>query len=316
MKEKMLVFVCGSNKSLGKGICDYLNIAPANVQLGRFPDGEIDVKIMEDVRGADCYVVQSTCPPVNENLMELLITMDCLRRASADRITAVVPYFGYARQDRKAEGRVPITSKLVANLITKSGADRVLALDLHAAQIQGFFDIPTDHLFASKVFLKYVMENIDTKNLVIVSPDVGGTKMARAYAKRLNLEMAIVDKRRTGPEQVELGHIVGDVEGKDVLVVDDIIATGTSLMEGARILKKFGARDIHIAGVHPIFALNCAEKLKQVNPKSIIVTDTVPLPERVKGELPMLVVLSVGSLIGEAIKRIHMSMSVSEMFEY
>ncbi|MBV8881286.1 MAG: ribose-phosphate pyrophosphokinase, partial [Planctomycetaceae bacterium] len=213
MKNSLLVFAGNANKPLAKKVCDYLSLPLGKIEISRFPDGEIDMKILEDVRGADVYVIQPTCPPVNENLMELLIMVDCLRRASAERITAVIPYFGYARQDRKAEGRVPISAKLVANIITASGATRALAVDLHAAQLQGFFDIPMDHLYAAPVLVEYFRQ-LNIKDLTIVSPDVGGIKMARAYAKRLNADLAIVDKRRSGPTETEVMHIIGDVEGR------------------------------------------------------------------------------------------------------
>lgn len=313
MKGRLLVVSGSSNRALAQKICDYLNIPLANAQCNRFPDGEVDVKVNEDVRGADVFVIQSTCPPVNENIMEMLILIDCLKRASADRITAVIPYFGYARQDRKAEGRVPISAKLVANLIEAAGAQRVLAMDLHAPQIQGFFDVPMDHLFASPVMIDYI-RRLEISNLMIVSPDIGGVKMVRAYAKRMEVDIAIIDKRRVTGTDVEVTHIVGNVEGKNVVILDDIISTGTSIALAARVCKEHGARDVYIMATHPVFAGKCAEKLAASGAKEIIVTDTIPLPEEKVRQLPNLKVLSVANLFGEAIRRIHRSESVSALF--
>ena len=310
MKKGLVVVSGTANPPLAAKVASYLNMDLGKISLSRFPDGEIDMKVLEDVRGADVYVLQPTCPPVNDTLMELLILIDCLRRASAERITAVIPYFGYCRQDRKAEGRVPISAKLVANLITTAGAHRGLALDLHAAQIQGFFDIPMDHLYASKVLVKYFRE-LGTKNLTIVSPDVGGIKMARAYAKRLGAGLAICDKRRGGPTETEVMHVIGDVEGRNVVLVDDMISTGTSITEAAHRLKKEGARDIYIAATHAVFAGKALEKLRKAPVREVIVTDTIPINGE---ELDNLRVLSVADLLGEAIRRIHHSESVSSLF--
>lgn len=237
------IFSGNANPALARRICDHLSIPVGNAYVGRFPDGEIDLKVNEDVRGADVFLVQPTCPPVNENLTELLVFIDCLKRASAARITAVLPYYGYARKDRKDEGRVPITAKLVANLITEAGADRVLTVDLHAAQIQGFFDIPVDHLLAFPVLSKY-FERLKSEDLVVVTPDVGGIKLARNYSKKLEIKMAIVDKRRVGPEETEVGFVIGDVANKNVVMIDDLIATGGSIAQAANVLKEKGARDI------------------------------------------------------------------------
>jgi ribose-phosphate pyrophosphokinase len=268
------------------------------------------MKIMEDVRGADVYVIQPTCPPVNENLMELLIMVDCLRRASAERITAVIPYFGYARQDRKAEGRVPISAKLVANVITAAGVSRALAVDLHAAQLQGFFDIPMDHLYAAPVLVDY-FRRLDLKDLTIVSPDVGGIKMARAYAKRLNADLAIVDKRRSGPTEIEAMHVIGEVKDRNVILVDDMISTATSITEAAKVCRKKGAKDIYICGTHAVLAGKAVEKLQKAPVKEVVVTDTIPLDGKEFGNLR---VLSIANLLGEAIRRIHHSESVSSLF--
>jgi ribose-phosphate pyrophosphokinase len=310
MKNSLLVFSGNANKPLAKKVCDYLSLPLGKIDINRFPDGEIDMKILEDVRGADVYVIQSTCPPVNENLMELLIMVDCLRRASAERITAVIPYFGYARQDRKAEGRVPISAKLVANIITAAGVSRALAVDLHAAQLQGFFDIPMDHLYAAPVLVEY-FRRLDLKDLTIVSPDVGGIKMARAYAKRLNADLAIVDKRRSGPTETEVMHVIGDVEGRNVILVDDMISTATSITEAAKVCRKKGAKEIYICGTHAVFAGKAVEKLAKAPVKEVIVTDTIPLEGK---EFPNLKILSIANLLGEAIRRIHHSESVSSLF--
>jgi ribose-phosphate pyrophosphokinase len=310
VKNSLLVFSGNANKPLARKVCDYLSLPLGKLEISRFPDGEIDMKIMEDVRGADVYVIQPTCPPVNENLMELLIMVDCLRRASAERITAVIPYFGYARQDRKAEGRVPISAKLVANVITAAGVNRALAVDLHAAQLQGFFDIPMDHLYAAPVLVEY-FRRLELKDLTIVSPDVGGIKMARAYAKRLNADLAIVDKRRSGPTETEVMHVIGEVDGRNVILVDDMISTATSITEAARVCRKKGAKDVYICGTHAVFAGKAVEKLQKAPVREVIVTDTIPLEGK---EFPNLKVLSIANLLGEAIRRIHHSESVSSLF--
>jgi ribose-phosphate pyrophosphokinase len=310
MKNSLLVFSGNANKALAKNVCDYLSLPLGKIEISRFPDGEIDMKILEDVRGADVYVIQPTCPPVNENLMELLIMVDCLRRASAERITAVIPYFGYARQDRKAEGRVPISAKLVANVITAAGVSRALAVDLHAAQLQGFFDIPMYHLYAAPVLVDY-FRRLDLKDLTIVSPDVGGIKMARAYAKRLNADLAIVDKRRSGPTEIEAMHVIGEVKDRNVILVDDMISTATSITEAAKVCRKKGAKEIYICGTHAVLAGKAVEKLQKAPVKEVVVTDTIPLDGK---EFSNLRVLSIANLLGEAIRRIHHSESVSSLF--
>ena len=310
MKNSLLVFSGNANRALAKKVCDYLSLPLGKIEISRFPDGEIDMKILEDVRGADVYVIQPTCPPVNENLMELLIMVDCLRRASAERITAVIPYFGYARQDRKAEGRVPISAKLVANVITAAGVNRALSVDLHAAQLQGFFDIPMDHLYAAPVLVEY-FRRLELKDLTIVSPDVGGIKMARAYAKRLDADLAIVDKRRSGPTETEVMHVIGEVDGRNVILVDDMISTATSITEAAKVCRKKGAKDVYICGTHAVFAGKAVEKLQKAPVKEVVVTDTIPLDGK---EFSNLRVLSIANLLGEAIRRIHHSESVSSLF--
>jgi ribose-phosphate pyrophosphokinase len=310
MKNPFAVFCGSANEPLAKKVCEYLSLPLGRLQFSRFPDGEIDLRLLEDVRGADVYVIQPTCPPVNEHLMEMLILIDCLRRASAERITAVIPYFGYARQDRKAEGRVPISAKLVANLITTAGAHRALSVDLHAAQLQGFFDIPMDHLYAAPVLVDY-FRRLELKDLTIVSPDVGGIKMARAYAKRLNAGLAIVDKRRSGPAETEVMHVIGEVEGRNLILVDDMISTGTSISEAAKACRKEGAKDIYICGTHAVLSGRAVEKLSKAPVKEVVVTDTIPTAGK---EFPTLRVLSIANLLGEAIRRIHHSESVSSLF--
>ena len=307
------IFTGNSNVTLVEKVCDYLSIPLGNATVGRFPDGEIDVKVDEDVRGSDIFIIQSTCPPVNENLAELLILIDCFKRASSARITAVLPYYGYARKDRKDEGRVPITAKLVANLITEAGADRVLTMDLHAAQIQGFFDIPVDHLLAFPVLSEYYREK-DLSDFVVVSPDVGGIKIARQYSNHLNMRLAVVDKRRMGPEEIEVGFVIGDVEGRNAIIIDDLIATGGSICQAARVLKEKGAKDIYVGATHPVLCGAAVEKLSKAPIKELAVTDTIPLNDHAKSLGAKIKVLSVSGLLGEAIKRIHTNMSISSMF--
>jgi len=310
--DKIVVLSGNSNKELAVRISKELKIKLAEIMTVRFSDGEIRVKVEDNVRGKDVFVVQSSCPPVNENIMELLIIIDALKRASANRITAVIPYFGYARQDRKDQPRVPITAKLVANLLTVAGANRVLALDLHAGQIQGFFDIPVDHLFAINVFVDY-FKKLKINNLVIVSPDVGGIKMARAYAKKFHAGLAIVDKRRNTPDATEVMHILGEVEGKNVILVDDIIATGSSLVEAAKALKEAGARKIFAAISHGILSANAVEKLENSEIDYLVITDSIPLGEEKKSK--KIKIVSVSKLFAEAIRRIHFEQSISVLFD-
>ena len=311
--DKLALVTGNAHIDLAKDICKCLKIKLSDCLVGRFSEGEIRVKVEENIRGKDVFVIQPTCPPVNDNLMELLIVIDALKRASAKRITAVVPYYGYARQDRKDQPRVPITAKLVANLITVAGADRVLTMDLHAGQIQGFFDIPLDHLFAVGVFVDY-FEKLKLKDLVIVSPDVGGIKMARAYAKRLSAGLAIVDKRRISPESTEAVHILGDIEDKNVILVDDLVSTGSSLIEAVEILAKRGAKEIRAAITHGVLCGSAIERIdKSKNLKELLITDSIPLDDNKKH--PRIQVLSIAGLLGEAIKRIHNEESVSSLFD-
>ena len=311
--DKLAVFSGNANPELAKKICKYLKIKLSDALAARFSEGEIRVNINENVRGKDVFVIQPTCPPCNDNLMELLIMLDALKRSSAQRITAVVPYFGYARQDRKDQPRVPITAKLVANLLTIAGANRVLTVDLHAGQIQGFFDIPVDHLFAVGVFIDY-LSKLKLKDLVIVSPDVGGIKMARAYAKRLSADLAIIDKRRDSPEKTEVMYILGKVEGRNAIIVDDLIATGSSLVEAVGSLKKAKAKSVRAAISHGVLSGPARERIGKCKElEELLITDTIPLDNQNKH--PRIKVLSVADLLGEAIKRIHNEESVSSLFD-
>ena len=307
------IFSGTSNPELARKICEYLAVPMGHMEIKRFSDGEIFVEIKENVRGADVFVVQPTCTPVNEHLMELLIMVDALRRASARRITAVIPYYGYARQDRKTAPRTPISAKLVANLITVAGARRVLTMDLHAGQIQGFFDIPVDHLFAAPVLLEYLRETFRDEELVIVSPDAGGVERARAYAKRLDAGIAIVDKRRPGPNQSEVMHVVGEVKGKVAIILDDMVDTAGTMCKAAEAIKERGAKEVHGMATHPVLSGPAVERIKKSALKSLVVTDTIPLREEAKA-IKKIKVLSVARLLGEAIRRIHADDSVSSLF--
>ncbi len=311
--DKLAIFSGNANPGLAKNICKYLKIKLSDALIGRFSEGEIRVKINENVRGKDVFIVQPTCPAPNDNLMELLIMIDALKRSSAQRITAVIPYFGYARQDRKDQPRVPITAKLVANLLTIAGANRILTVDLHAGQIQGFFDIPVDHLFAVGAVIDY-LSKLKLKDLVIVSPDVGGIKMARAYAKRLSADLAIIDKRRDSPDKTEVMYILGKVEGKNAIVVDDLIATGSSLIEAVEALKKAKAKSVRAAISHGVLSGPAIERINKCKDlEELLITDTIPLDNQKKHQ--RIKVLSVADLLGEAIKRIHNEESVSSLFD-
>ena len=312
LNDNLKIFSGSSNPGLARSVCKYLDIPPGGVNLERFPDGEKFIKLEDDVRGRDCFVIQSTCNPVDEHLVELLIYLDCLRRASAKRITAVVPYFGYARQDRKDEGRVPITAKLVANLITTAGADRVIAIDLHAYQLQGFFDIPVDHLTGELVLSRYFRDKKIDK-LTVVSPDVGNMKTASKYASKLGGELAIVHKKRMSGSEVEAQEIIGDVEGRNILMCDDIIATAGTLCSAANLVKKRGAKKIYVGATHGVFAGQALERIGETSIDEVVVTDTIPLIKQAC-ELDIFKVLSVSSMLGEAIKRIHRNESVSSLF--
>ncbi len=311
--DKLAVFSGNANPGLANNICRYLKVKLSQALIGHFSEGEIRVKVNENVRGKDVFVIQSTCPRPNDNLMELLIMIDALRRSSAQRITAVIPYFGYARQDRKDQPRVPITAKLVANLLTVAGANRILTMDLHAGQIQGFFDIPVDHLFAIGVFVDY-FKKLKIKNLAIVSPDVGGIKTARAYAKRFSAGLAIIDKRRDSPEKTEVMHILGEVKGKNAIIVDDLVATGGSLVEAVEALKRAGAKTIYAAITHGVLSGPAVQRIDKCRDlKELLITDSIALDDHKQHS--RIKVLSVADLLGEAIRRIHNEESVSSLFD-
>lgn len=312
LKDNLKIFSGSSNPALASDVCKYLEIPIGGVQINRFPDGEKVIRVEDDVRGRDCFVVQSTCKPVDEHLMELLIYLDCLRRASASRITAVIPYFGYARQDRKDEGRVPITAKLVANLITTAGANRVLAIDLHANQLQGFFDIPVDHLTGELVLNKY-FRGKKINNLTVVSPDVGNMKIAARYAANLGGELAIVHKKRVSGSEIEANEMIGEVKGRNILMCDDIIATAGTVCRAASLVKERGAERIYVGATHGVFAPEALGRLAKAPIDEVVVTDTIPLSEQAK-EIDGVKVLSVAAMLGEAIKRIHRNESISNLF--
>ena len=314
--SQLQVFSGRANPELAKDICSSMNIDMAECRFSTFPDGEFHCKV-EDVRGRDVFIVQPTSPPVNDNLMELLIMIDACLRASAERITAVIPYYGYARQDRKDEGRVPITAKLVANMITRARADRVLTVDLHAAQIQGFFDVPVDHLYAGSVLNEHFLSlNIPKEDIVIVAPDEGSIKRAVGHAKRIGGQLAILDKRRLSADTIVQENIIGGpVEGKVALMFDDMISTAGSICGAAELVKKKGAREIHVAASHGVFAGKAVERLKNAPVDSIVVTDSIPISESKALELPNLKLLSIAPMMGEAIRRIHQHKSISAIFQ-
>ncbi len=312
MTKLLKVFSGNANPALAKEICAHMGIGLGAATVSSFSDGEIRVKIEENVRGADVFVVQSCCAPVNTSIIELLIMIDALKRSSASRITAVIPYFGYARQDRKDEPRVPITAKLMADLITTAGADRVLTMDLHAGQIQGFFNIPVDHLYATPVLLDYISKR-GIKDLVVVSPDAGGVERARAFAKRLQANLAIIDKRREGPNNAQIMNIIGEVEGRSTLLVDDMIDTGGTIVQGAKACSDKGARMVWAGCTHPVLSGPALERLQKSTLTEVVVTNTIPLNGK-EQQCPKLKVLSVAPLLSEAIKRIHEEESVSSLF--
>ena len=307
------IFSGRGHPALSRAIAEYLGLPLGQVTIDPFPDGEVLIKLDEDVRGRDVFFIQPTCPPADQTLMELLIFIDCARRASAKRITAVIPYFGYARQDRKDEGRVPITAKLVANLISTAGADRVLTMDLHAGQLQGFFDVPVDNLYAEPILSRYYAEQ-ELANLALLSPDVGNAKRAGQYARRLNGELAIIDKRRVSGSQADMSRIIGDVKGKNVLMIDDMITTAGTICSAAELARKEGAARILAGATHAVFCGPAIERLRDAPIDEIVVTDTIPLPESTIQTLKKLKVLSVAELMGEAIHRIHNDESVSSLF--
>jgi ribose-phosphate pyrophosphokinase len=316
MGDVLKIFSGSANRPLAEAVASYLSVPLGKLSLQRFPDGEAHCKIEEDVRGRDVFLLQPTSPPVNEHLMELLLMIDSFRRASAQRITAVMPYYGYARQDRKDEGRVPISAKLVANLITTAGANRVVAIDLHAAQVQGFFDVPVDHLMAAPALLNHILRRkFNPDDLVIVSPDVGRIKLASRYHERLGGSLAIIDKRRTSATETMQAHIIGGpVLNRVALVFDDMLSTGGSIVGAAQTLVAAGAKEVHVCVTHGLFVGDAVAKMKAAPIESVTVTDTVP-PPAVARELP-LHVESVAGLLGEAIRRIHLNQSVSFLFDH
>ena len=313
MNKQLLLFSGRSNLALSKEISKYLKISLGQSSMSNFSDGEIMVKIKENVRGRDVFIIQSTCYPGNDNLMELLIMIDAIKRSSASRITAVIPYYGYARQDRKVEPRVPITSKLVADLIYSAGANRLLTVDLHAGQIQGFFNIPVDHLYAMPILVKYI-KSLKIKNLVVVSPDAGGVERARAFAKRLSSTLAIIDKRRDKPGVAEAMHIIGNVKNKNVFIVDDMIDTAGTITEATKALLKNGARSVYAICTHPVLSGPAVKRLSNSDIKQVLVINTIPLNGKEK-VCKKIKVLSIGALLGEAIKRINQEGSVSCLFD-
>jgi ribose-phosphate pyrophosphokinase len=313
-KDELEIFTGNSNPALAREVCETLQVRLGEAEVGRFPDGEVMVEIRQNVRGGDCFVLQSICTPPNENLMELLLLMDALRRASAKRITAVIPYFGYARQDRKVAPRVPISAKLVADVITAAGALRVLTVDLHAGQIQGFFNIPVDNLYAMPVLIQYLRKRLEGRRISVVSPDAGGVERARAFARRLNANLAIIDKRRPRASEVAEMQLVGEVRDSSALLVDDMIDTGGTITEAAKVVMKAGATEVLACATHPILSDPACERLNKSCLTELITTNTIPLRAKAQAELGSLKVLSIASLIAEAIRRIHNEESVSSLF--
>jgi ribose-phosphate pyrophosphokinase len=312
MLERIRIFSGNANIALATRICQHLGVSLGKANVTTFSDGETRVEINENVRGMDVFIIQSTCPPVNVTCMELLIMIDAMKRASADRITAVIPYYGYGRQDRKVAPRAPITAKLLADLITAAGANRVLSMDLHAGQIQGFFNIPVDNLFATPVLFDYMKKNF-VDNTVVVSPDTGGVERARAFGKRLGASLAIIDKRREGPNEAEVMNIIGNVKGKRIIILDDMIDTAGTVVQAARAMKEAGALEISICCTHPVLSGPALERIEGSEIKEVIVTDTIPLSDRAKN-CKKIKVLSVSGILGEAVRRIYYNDSVSSLF--
>ena len=311
-KPEIKLFGGSSNPTLTLEVCDYLGISPGKITTKTFSDGETLVEIGENARGRDAFILQSTCMPVNDNLIQLLIIIDALRRASAKRITAVIPYYGYARQDRKVKPRVPITAKLVADLVTVSGANRVVSMDLHAGQIQAYFNIPVDNLFAAPVLLKYIGSNFND-NLVIVSPDAGGVERARAFAKRLDASLAIIDKRREAPNVAEAMNIIGEVKDKTAIILDDMVDTAGTLTQAAMALKDRGSTEVHACCTHPVLSGPAVERIEASAIDTLVVTNTIPLNGKAT-QCRKIISLSIAELLGETIKRIYNSDSVSTLF--
>jgi ribose-phosphate pyrophosphokinase len=310
----MKLLTGNSNKNLSQKISKYLKNRLVNSSIRKFSDGEIYIEINENIRGNSIFIIQSVSSPANDNLMELLLCIDALKRSSAKNITAVIPYFGYARQDRKVVPRTSISAKLVSNLITKAGADRIVTIDLHSGQIQGFFDIPVDNLFATPIFARHIKKKLKTKNLICVAPDVGGTARTRALGKMLHVELAIVDKRRPAPGKSEVMNVIGNVKGKTCILVDDIIDSGGTIVNAAAALKKRGAKDVHVYVTHGVLSGNAIDKIKKSNIKNLVITDTIDNSNKVKNT-KNIEVLTISNLVGEAIKRISNSTSVSDLFK-
>jgi len=313
MAYELKLLTGNANRPLAEEIAQYLHVPMADAEVTRFSDGEVYVQVNENVRGADVFVIQPTCPPVNDTLMELLIMVDAMKRASARRITAVLPYYGYARQDRKVQSRVPISARLVADLLEAAGIDRVLALDLHAGQIQGFFSVPVDHLFAGPVVMIDYLKKKELQDPVIVAPDAGGVERARAIAKRFDAGLAIIDKRRDGPNSAVAMHLIGDVKGRDAIVIDDIIDTAGTLLQAVTAIDHGGARRILACGVHPVLSGPAIDRIKGSPIEEVVVTNTIPVTDA-KRLLSRITVLTVAPLLGEAIRRIHDEESVSTLF--
>jgi len=314
MSYELKIFTGNANRALAEEIAQYLHVPMGNAEVSRFSDGEVFVQINENVRGTDVFVVQPTCPPVNDSLMELLIMLDAFKRSSAHRVTAVLPYYGYARQDRKVQGRMPISAKLVADLMEAAGADRVLALDLHAGQIQGFFNVPVDHLFAGPVVMIDYLRKKDLRDAVVVSPDAGGVERARAYAKRLGAGLAIIDKRRIAANQTEVMNIIGEVAGKNVFVVDDIIDTAGTLIHSVDALLAQGAKSISASATHAVLSGPAVTRINSSRLDRVVATNSMPMTDKMQ-DCPKLKTLSIGGLLAETIKRIHNEDSVSSLFE-
>ena len=310
--KKLKIFTGNANPALAKEICDYLGLPLGEAFVGRFNNGEVQIMIDESVRGKDVFIIQPTSYPVNDNLMELMVMADALKRASARHITAVVPYYGYARQDRKTRGREPITAKLVANLMQTAGITRLVTIDLHAGQIQGFFDVPVDHLFGASILAKYINEK-NMEDIIVVSPDLGGVTRARDLADRIGAPIAIIEKKRPEPGVAKVMNLIGDVAGKNCIIIDDIVDTAGSLVEGAKALEEFGAKSVTAAVTHAVLTDPASERIANSNIKELIVTNTIPLPENCK--LPNITQLSVAPLLGEAIMRIFHEVSVSNLFD-
>jgi ribose-phosphate pyrophosphokinase len=313
-KDELEIFTGNSNPALAREVCEHLGVRLAECEVGRFPDGEVMVEIRENVRGGDCFVIQSICTPPNENLMELLLVMDALRRASAGRITAVIPYFGYSRQDRKVAPRVPISAKLVADLVTQSGASRVLTIDLHAGQIQGFFNIPVDNLYAMPVLINYLKKRVEGQRVSVVSPDAGGVERARAFSRRLNANLALINKQRRRASEVAEMQLVGEVRDSVAILVDDMIDTADTITKAARVVMDAGATEVMTCATHAILSDPACDRLTKSSIKEIVTTNTIPLRAKAQAELTKIKVLTVASLLAEAIKRIHNEESVSSLF--